>query len=107
VQEDDQVTEAYKRLFKEDFFGPQYDWMARFAKSIGNIELPVHRDDTAFTVINNNGRVIRNKDSVKGAYYTIDPESSSKDLIKVFGNYHLPQLFINKLRMKKWTKKKK
>lgn len=103
IPPDENITQSYKNLYTKDFFGSQYDWLSRFAKNIKNLELTVHRDDTAYTVINNNGEIKLVEDEIYGKYYILNKEKSSEDLINIFGNFHFPLLDTTKLKMKKWA----
>lgn len=50
---DTEITEAYRTVAESSFIGNQYDWLARFCKQKGmhDIELCIHRDDTARAVL--------------------------------------------------------
>jgi len=98
-----EITDAYNNILKTDFFGSQYDWLARFATTIRNLELTIHQDDKAFSIIQKHGDLLEKRDEVKGDYYVLDQDTSTDDLIKVFGNYHFPLLNSNKLEMKRWA----
>jgi 7-cyano-7-deazaguanine synthase in queuosine biosynthesis len=98
-----EITKAYKNILKKDFYGSQYDWLARFAKKIRNLELNIHQDDKAVLIIQKYGNIIKEHDDLKGDYYVLDHEKSSEDLIQVFGNFHFPILTDSKLEMKEWA----
>lgn len=100
VDEDNDITNAYKSLLAKSFFGIQYDWLGRFAKTIGSLELNIHQDDKAFSVIQSFGGIKKITDA-KGEYYVIDNERSTEDIIKIFGRYHFPILNYTKLDMQK------
>jgi len=99
---DVEITSAYKNILKTNFYGSQYNWLARFAKNIGNLELNMHKDDTA-NFFRKHGDLKKIQDDLKGDYYVLDHEKSSEDLMKVFGNYHFPILNTTKLEMKEWA----
>lgn len=98
-----EITKAYKNILKTDFYGSQYDWLARFAEKVKNLELNIHQDDKAVLIIQKYGDIIREYDDLKGDYYVLDYKKSSEDLIKVFGNFHFPILTESKLEMKEWA----
>ena len=106
VEVDGDISEAYDVLLKRHYFGSQYDWLARFAKNINNLELTIHVDDKAFFIINTYGKVIRVSDDDKGEYYILDPVASPVELVKLFGNYHFPILNYTKLEMRKVAEEK-
>lgn len=101
IEEDKQITDAYNQILEKSFFGSQYDWLARFAKKINNLELTIHKDDKAFDIIKMYGNIIEISDDVKGNYFKIDTSTSSKELIRLFENFHFPILNYSKLEMKK------
>ena len=101
IPEDFEITKSYKDILKTDFFGSQYDWLARFSKNIDNLELTIHEDDKACLIINKHGGVNKKNNTYKGEYFELNSSISSTNLINVFGNYHFPLLKITKLEMKK------
>lgn len=103
IPKDAEITTSFKNLLKTDFFGSQYDWLARFSKNIHNLELTIHEDDKACVIINKHGGVHKKNSDLKGTYFELDTAVSSADLINVFGNYHFPLLKITKLEMKKYA----
>jgi 7-cyano-7-deazaguanine synthase len=105
IEKDSQITNSYNQLLKNNFFGQQYEWLARFAKSVKNLELLIHKDDAAFQVIRNNGIVVKKQDSSNEVYYILDRNTSSEDLINVFGCFKFPILYNSKLEMKDWAEK--
>jgi hypothetical protein len=105
IEEDIEITGAYQQLYQKSFFGSQYDWLARFAKTLNNLELTIHQDDKAFSLIQNYGKVNKIYNQERGEYYKIDPSSSSKELLKVFGNFDFPILEYSKMDMKKEAEK--
>lgn len=103
ITPDDQISKDYHTVLKTDFFGSQYDWLARFAKTIDNLELSIHKDDTAYVIIQKYGKLISHHDPMIGQYYTIDPEASSPEVNRLFGNFRFPMLEMSKLDMKEWA----
>ena len=103
IAEDKEITNAYKNILKNDYFGSQYDWLARFANTIKNIELAIHQDDKAFLIIKKYGNTKVIYDEIYGKYEILDKSKSSDDLIKVFGNYCFPVLDSSKMEMKRWA----
>ena len=110
ISEDKDITQAYYNLEKKHPIGIQYEWLARYAKNIKNLEIGDENgsaiDSILYGAIKANGDVKRNIDDKKGEYYTIDKSISSNDIIKVFGNYHYPLLFYSKIKMKKEAEEK-
>lgn len=106
IKEDNDITQAYKNINKafktlsKKKLGGQYDWLARFSKSIGNLELSIEKGTKPIDAITAYGAIERIVDDKIGEYYIVNKSVSSKDIIKVFGNYHLPLLAYSKLRIK-------
>ena len=98
--EDTEITAAYQRMLKQDFFGSQYDWLASFAKRHPGIELSVHQDDKAILLINKYGKLKKQNEDTPFETYILDTDSSSADLCTIFGSYHLPLAEYTKLQMK-------
>lgn len=97
---DEHITDVWKQIRKTDFFGTQYDWLARFASSHPGIELSIHKDDKAVTLIQKYGRLKQMENDVVGLYYILDQEHSSPSINTLFGNYHFPLAEYTKIQMK-------
>ena len=94
------ITNAYKDILKTDFFGSQYDWLARYAAINPGLELSIHKDDKALKIINKYGRLIHvNRNGF--SYYVIDKEKSDSRIVQLFGNYHIPLINYTKIEMRK------
>jgi 7-cyano-7-deazaguanine synthase len=110
IEEDKDITQSYKNLSKKYVIGPQYDWLARFSKNINNLEIGLDNgraiNNITVNAIKENGDLKRIVDNNKGEYFIIDKSVSSKDIINLWGNYHLPILFYLKLDMKKEAEEK-
>ncbi len=91
IEPDLSLTEAYKRLNATTRLGSQYDWLARFAKSVPGLELSIEKSTTCkvYICISKYGKLLKIKNK-KTTGYVIDRENSSADLITVFGNFRLP-----------------
>ena len=93
------VTNAFNKLLKQDFMGSQYEWLGVFALEHPGIELSIHKDDKAITLIHKHGALILQEDEY-GAYYVIDKSKSSQELITLFDNQHFPLADYTKLQMR-------
>lgn len=100
VKPDNKIAAAYRRLRQQTNIGSQYDWLARFAKSVPNLELCIEKakSSKALACITRYGSL---KKSTEGelAFYVIDKEKSSEDLVIVFGNFRFPTIDITKQEM--------
>ena len=99
--QDREIVEAYNRLRDISYIGPQYIWLAEFAKSIKGLELCVETDDStrgATWCLRKNGKL---KKIIDGdlVYWILDEEKSSRDVMTVFGSLHFPIIEITKLDM--------
>ena len=112
IENDNDITLSYEKIRKEfklisngQKLGSQYEWLARFSKNIDNLELGIEKGSKVIDIINTFGELKKNTKTTKGEYFFINEQNSSKDLIKVFGNYHYPLLNFSKLKMKKIAEK--
>jgi len=60
IEVNSEITDSYENILKKDYFGSQYEWIARFAKINKNIELTIHKDDMAYKIIKKYGDVKKN-----------------------------------------------
>jgi 7-cyano-7-deazaguanine synthase len=94
------ISSTWMRVRENDFFGTQYDWLARFATAHPGIELSVHKDDKAILLIEKYGKLKLMEDDMAGSYYILDQENSSDDMNTLFGNYRFPLAEYTKEQMK-------
>jgi len=97
---DEEITKTYEKMLETDFFGSQYDWLARFAKEHKGIELSVHQDDKAILLINKYGKLKKAHNEISGETYVLDQENSTADICTLFGHFHFPLAQYTKLDMK-------
>lgn len=85
VEPDEEITKAYQRLREETAIGSQYDWLARFAKTVPNLELCLEKAESskAYNCIKRFGSLKRIADG-EVAYYIIDKNKSTNDLMNIF-----------------------
>lgn len=106
LAEDENINGSYKEIsqqFKQatnKLFAYQYNYLARFSKNIGIIEIGLEKGTMALDIINTYGAIKKNNDDKIGSYYIVDKSISSNDIVNLFGNYHLPIIDYSKLRMK-------
>ena len=98
-KKDESIKQAYKRLYKQDFMGSQYEWLGVFALEHKGIEMSIHKDDKSIELISKHGRLKTEKGD-EGGYYVLDHENSEEDCVTVFGNLHFPLASYTKLEMK-------
>jgi hypothetical protein len=91
IEPDKEISVAYRRLHELTLIGPQYEWLARFAKINHGLELCLEKGEStkARNCILQNG-YLKNFTDKNFSYCIIDEEKSSADLIKVFGSFHFP-----------------
>ena len=100
VEKDTEITNAWQNLRNKFNIGTQYDWLARFAKRRKGIELGIHKGGHIQNIINQCGALKKESSDITGPIYSLDISRSAEDLIRVFGNFHFPQLDITKWDMK-------
>ena len=107
VAADKGISEAIQEVEKTFFqqtkrkFGSQYNWLARFSKTIGNLELSVEKGSKIIDVIRTYGESEKVVDDKIGEYYQVNKSKSPKNIITAYGNFHLPLVTYTKLMMKK------
>lgn len=85
----DKYVEAHKNLRKDSFMGSQYIWLAALAEQIQDLELSIHKDDTAEYFV----RKLVNKEKELGS-----------DEFTIFGRLRYPILDYTKIDMEKEAK---
>lgn len=113
IEDDTDITNAYNNIRNEfksisngQKLGTQYEWLARFSKSIDSLELGIEKGSKVIDTINMFGEFKKKNCQIIGEYFSINKVNSSKDLINVFGNYHYPLLNFSKLEMKQIAEEK-
>lgn len=103
-EDDKEYREAYDRIYQKDFVGPQYIWLGVFAEKNPNIEMSIHKDDKAISIILKYGKLKKVTDCLIGDYYVVDKENSPEDITKLWGNLHFPLVYITKKEMRDFYK---
>lgn len=99
-EEQSEVSAAFNRILERDFIGSQYKWLASFALKHSGIELSVHEDDKAISVIKKYGKFMLCCDDTIGEYFEIDRKLSLEDIWLLFGNFHFPLVKYTKIQMR-------
>jgi 7-cyano-7-deazaguanine synthase len=90
LKPDKEIVEAYERLRSSLYIGPQYVWLAQFAKSNTGLELCIEMlssQSGATFCISQHGKLREVND--RGLIYRVlDQDSSNMDLITIFGSMH-------------------
>ena len=101
-ENDEEYKDAYSRIYKNDFVGPQYIWLGAFSEKIPDIEMSIHKDDKAINIILKYGKLKKVSDEIIGDYYIVDKENSPADIIKLWGNLHFPLVYVAKTEMREF-----
>jgi 7-cyano-7-deazaguanine synthase len=101
INQDCEIVGAYNRLRNISYIGPQYIWLAEFARSNKGLELCIETDDShcgATWCLRKNGKL---KKIIEGdlVYWILDEANSSRDVMTVFGSLRFPIIEITKLEM--------
>lgn len=101
LKPDKEIIEAYDRLRSVSYIGPQYAWLAQFAKSNPGLELCIEKlasQSGATYCISRQGKLKKIND--RGlVYWILDQDNSSKDAITIFGSMHFPIIQLSKIDM--------
>lgn len=100
-----EIADAYRRILSNDYVGWQYVWIADYSEKNPNVEMSIHQDDKAISIILKYGRLKKNIDNIIGEYYTIDKEYTPNDIVKIWGNLRFPLVYFTKLDMKEFYDK--
>ncbi len=100
IPKNDEISTAFNELSKAVTLGSQYEWLARLAYVNPGLEIGIEKPSGEYsgcmTVIDKFGSL----KEVAGSY-VVDPESSSEQLLKVFGNLSFPICKITETEMVK------
>lgn len=106
IEKDEEITQIYNKMHKKYKIGSQYDYLARLALKIDNLEIGLENEPSskALNFINRCGAL--KKTRIKGMdTYVIDAEKSKFELIKLFGNLNFPIIDKSKMKMKEIAEK--
>ena len=106
IEKNEEITHIYIKMHKKYKIGSQYDYLARLALNVDNLELGLENEPSskALNFINLCGKLKKTK--IKGIdTYVLDTENSKEELIKLFGNLNFPIIDKSKMEMKKITDK--
>jgi hypothetical protein len=96
VPEHHAITASYRRLRAINSLGGQYDFIARYAVTIGGLELCVHQQDKAHKFIAGRAKLI---DLGDGDPYWAIPDTEDEDAARVFSRFRFPILEMTKVGM--------
>lgn len=102
IEKNEEITRVYKKMHKIYHIGSQYDYLARLALKVNNLEIGLEKAETskALNFIKACGAIKEvNANGVKT--YVIDKEKSSYELNLLFSNLNFPIIDKTKLDMKK------
>ena len=106
IEKNDEITRVYKKMHKIHKIGSQYDYLARLALKVKNLELGLENAETskALNFIKACGE-IQEKEINGLKNYAINPEKSSYELKLLLGNLNFPIIDKTKLDMKNIAEK--
>jgi 7-cyano-7-deazaguanine synthase len=100
IEINNDITQAFKRIRQEVLIGYQYEYLARYAGTLENLEIGVEQGGLAEQMMNTFGEMIRVRDELGMEYWKVNEQNSSEDLNKVFGLFKYPLYSMTKLDMK-------
>lgn len=100
IPPDQEIDKAFHSIIKRKFMGDQYNWIPRYCKhnDIQDMQLSVHRDDTAHYVVED---FVRREHDGCMSFYRIDPKFRSRDEHTLFRYFTFPMLDFEKVQMGK------
>jgi len=104
IPPNEEITNAFNRIRQQVLIGPQYEYLSRYAHTVGNLEIGIEKGGLAEDMINKFGKInYVDKDGL--SYWELDRSASSEDLITVFGGFRFPIYTMSKLDMKEEAEK--
>lgn len=101
LHQDTEITKAYQNLIDIAYIGPQYIWLAKFARYHKGLEICIEAAEYlvgAGYFLFKYGQFIKiNEGNI--TYYILDENNSSKDVFTIFGSFHFPILDLTKKQM--------
>jgi hypothetical protein len=108
IKLNEEITKAYKRIFKKDKIGIQYEWLSRFCNEhdLSSLEIcyekSIHPEDNiVFRVF---GAIVKIEDEC-GYHYVIDEKNKKVDAQILFGKFKLISSDTTKQEMLEISKK--
>ena len=108
IKLNEKITKAYKRIFKKDKIGIQYEWLSQFCNEhdISNLEICFEKsiypeDNIIFRVF---GTIVKIEDEC-GYHYKLDDKKMSTDTQLMFSKFKLVTCENTKLEMLEISKK--
>lgn len=108
IEPDDEITTAYNRLYDATKIGSQYDWLARFAKSVDGLMLNLEKSDNSkiLNCIKQYGYLRRIKEG-DISYCVVDKNKSSEDLVLILKSLYLPLPLLEMTKLETYEYYKK
>lgn len=100
IQKNDEITQAFNRIKEQTLIGLQYEYLARYANTLDNLEIGVEQGGLAEKMMDTFGEMIEATDELGLEYWKVNEKNSSDDLNKVFGIFKYPLYSMTKLDMK-------
>ena len=98
IPNNNEITEAYRRIAKETDLGSQHDWLARLATIYRGMEICIEKGVGDHTPVRDAIYKYGKFKQVKNGE-VLDKRHSSKDLMLVFGNFVFPIFQITEQEM--------
>lgn len=95
-----EVTQAYKDILKNGYFGSQYDWLGRFAKGHAGIEMSIHKGGNAVNMIIDNGKMLEIEVPVIGKTFVADSSTTDPNVYMLFKDCSFPLAEWSKTEMR-------
>ncbi|HBI56394.1 MAG TPA: hypothetical protein DEA85_04165 [Firmicutes bacterium] len=99
IPPDEEISSAFEIIRQHVLIGIQYEYLARYAKDIENIEIGIETGGQTDLMINTMGKM-NYVDNDGLSYWEIDKHNSQKALLDVFGHFRWPLYQMGKVDMK-------
>lgn len=98
IPPDPAISAAFAIIRQHVLIGPQYEYLARYAKGITNIEIGIETGGQTDLMIDTLGKM-NFVDADDFSYWQIDRDASQPELLSVFGQFRWPLFKLGKTDM--------
>lgn len=107
IPQDNEITEAYNKIYEETGLGSQHEWLARLGKQIPGMEIGTEYAEPESSRIINSIKKFTKMEFTEEGIGVINKEQSTKEGCLVLGNFRYPIIKKTELDMleliKEWN----
>ena len=101
IPPDREISDSFKKITEKVLIGPQYEYLARFAKTVGTLEIGIEVGGLAEAMFRDMGNLIEISNEIPALRHSmLEKNGTDEDLYRVFHHFTYPLLQMSKLEMK-------